>query len=234
MAIGCNLDAQVKPKPKRSLVTQCRTGRPTGVHRFVGQLLTWLIHLGVVGPLILGIADSSFLFAPFGNDLLVVVLTSRNHRDLPYYVIMAAVGSTLGVVLLDFVCRKGGEEMLKKMMKPKRLDYFKRRIARNAAIAIATACLAPPPFPFTLVIGSASAFEYPRKRLLATVFVARAIRFTIIGFLAIAFGRRILAIAKAPATTWVMLGFILLCVAGSAYQVVQWVRRSRKPAAVPA
>lgn len=204
------------------------------MHRVVGHLLSWLIRLGVFGPLLLGIADSSFLFAPFGNDLLVVVLTSRHHNHLPYYVLMAAFGSTLGVVLLDLVCRKGGEEMLKKMMKPKRLEYFKRRIAKNAAIAIATACLAPPPFPFTLVIGSASAFEYPRKKLLAMVFVARAIRFTIIGFLAIAFGQRILAIAKAPATTWVMLGFIALCVAGSAYQVYQWIRRSRKPAAVAA
>lgn len=202
------------------------------MHRAIGHVLTWLIHLGLFGPLILGIADSSFLFAPFGNDLLVVVLASRQHNHMPYYVAMASVGSTLGVVLLDLVCRKGGEEMLKKMMKPKRLEYFKRRIAKNAAIAIATACLAPPPFPFTLVIGSASAFEYPRRRLLATVLVARAIRFTIIGLLAIMFGRHILAIAKAPATTWIMVGFICLCVAGSAYQVVQWIRRSRKPRAV--
>ena len=66
----------------------------------------------------LGIADSSFLFLPFGNDLLVVILTARDHAHLPLYVLTASIGSTLGVLLLDAVCRKGGEEGLKKMMKP--------------------------------------------------------------------------------------------------------------------
>lgn len=195
---------------------------------FLRHFLVWLLHLGAFGPLLLGIADSSFLFFPFGNDLLVVILTVRHPAHLPFYVVTAAIGSTLGVVFLDLVCRKGGEEGLKKMMKPRRLEYFRRRMSSQAAIAIATACLAPPPFPFTLVIASASAFAYPRPRLLGLVFIARAIRFTLVGWLAIEFGQRILRIAKAPETTWIMLGFIFLCVIGSAFQVVQWVRRSRR------
>jgi len=192
------------------------------------NLLGWLLSLGAFGPLLFGIADSSFLFLPFGNDLLVVILTVRNHAHLPLYILTAAMGSTLGVVLLDLVCRKGGEEGLKRMMKPGRLEYFKRRMSNQAAVAIGLACLAPPPFPFTLVIASASAFAYPRPKLLGLVFVARAIRFAIIGWLAIRFGGDILRIARAPETTWIMVGFIVLCVLGSAYQVMQWVRRSRK------
>jgi membrane protein YqaA with SNARE-associated domain len=196
----------------------------------VRDLLVWLLRLGFFGPLLLGIADSSFLFLPFGNDLLIVILTARDHSHLAVYVVMAAIGSTLGVVLLDAVCRKGGEEGLKKMMKPKRLEYFKRRMSNQAAVAIGLACLAPPPFPFTLVIASASAFDYPRQRLLGLVFVTRAIRFTIVGFLAIRYGRDILRIAGAPEATWIMLGFIVLCVVGSTFQVMQWVRRSRRSA----
>jgi membrane protein YqaA with SNARE-associated domain len=192
----------------------------------VRHLFAWLLKLGIFGPLILGIADSSFLFLPFGNDLLVVILVARNHSQLPFLILTAAIGSTIGVFLLDAVCRKGGEEGLKRMMKPRRLEYFKRRMTNQAAIAIATACLAPPPFPFTIVIASASAFAYPRRRLLGLVFVARAIRFTIVGLLAIRFGSNILRIARAPETTWVMLGFITLCILGSAYQVMQWIRRS--------
>ncbi len=199
-----------------------------GVQGLLRHLLTWLLHLGVLGPLILGVADSSFLFFPFGNDLLVVILAARDHAHLPIYVVMAAIGSTLGVLLLDAVCRKGGEEGLKRMMKPRRLEYFKRRMTNRAGIAIGLACLAPPPFPFTLVIASASAFAYPRQRLLALVFVTRSVRFTIVGLLAIRFGRDILRIANAPATTWIMLGFIALCTIGSAFQVMQWVRRSRR------
>ena len=192
------------------------------------HLLAWLLQLGIFGPLLLGIADSSFLFLPFGNDLLIVILTARHHAQLPFYVLTAAVGSTLGVLLLDAVCRKGGEEGLKKMMKPRRLDYFKRRMSNQAALAVVLACLAPPPFPFTLVIASASAFAYPRPRLLGLVFVARAVRFMIVGLLAVRFGRDILRIARAPETTWIMLGFILLCLIGSTCQVMQWIRRSRR------
>ena len=198
------------------------------MHSLLRHLFLWLLRLGVFGPLLLGIADSSFLFLPFGNDLLIVILTVRNHAHLALYVVTASIGSTLGVLLLDAVCRKGGEEGLKKMMKPGRLEYFKRSMTNQAAIAILLACLAPPPFPFTLVIASASAFEYPRQRLLGLVFFARSIRFTIVGLLAIHYGREILRIAREPETTWIMLGFILLCVLGSAYQVTQWVRRSRR------
>ena len=194
----------------------------------VRHLLAWLLKLGLFGPLLLGIADSSFLFLPFGNDLLVVTLTVRNHADLPLYVLTASIGSALGVLLLDAVCRKGGEEGLEKMMKPQRLAFFKRRMSNQAAVAIGVACLAPPPFPFTLVIASASAFSYPRPKLLGLVFVARAVRFTIIGLLAIRFGRQILRIASAPETEWIMLAFIVLCLMGSGFQVLQWIRRSRK------
>jgi membrane protein YqaA with SNARE-associated domain len=192
------------------------------------HLLAWLLSLGLFGPLIFGIADSSFLFLPFGNDLLVVILTVRDHGHLPFYVVTAAIGSTLGVLLLDAVCRKGGEEGLKRMMKPRRLEYFKGRMSNRAAIAIGLACLAPPPFPFTVVIASASAFAYPRARLLGLVFITRAIRFSIVGWLAIRFGRDILRIATEPETTWIMLGFIAVCIIGSTFQALQWVRRSRR------
>src|SRR5580658_255035 len=199
-----------------------------GVSSVLRHLFVWLVSLGLFGPLIFGVADSSFLFLPFGNDLLVVILTVRDHAHLPFYVVTAAIGSTLGVLLLDVVCRKGGEEGLKRMMKPRRLEYFKRRMGNQAAIAIGLACLAPPPFPFTIVIASASAFAYPRPRLLGLVFITRAIRFSIVGWLAIRFGRDILRIAREPETTWIMLGFIAVCIIGSAFQVLQWVRRSRR------
>jgi len=202
------------------------------VQRLLRHFLVWLLHLGLFGPLILGIADFSFLFLPFGNDLLVVFLTARDHVHLLLYVLTSTIGSTLGVLLLDTVCRKGGEEGLKRMMKPERLEYFKQHMSNQAAFAIGLACLAPPPFPFTLVIASASAFAYPRQRLLGLVFVARSVRFTIVGLLAIRFGRHILRIANAPEMTWIMLGFIALCIVGSAFQVTQWVRRSHRFAPV--
>jgi membrane protein YqaA with SNARE-associated domain len=190
-------------------------------------LFAILLHAGGFGLVILGILDSSFLFLPFGNDLLLVVLAARHHENLPLYVVAASLGSAIGVLLLDLVCRKGGEEGLKKMISPRRLDYLKQKMSQNAAVALIVACLTPPPFPFTAVIAAASAFQYPRLRLLAYVFGARAIRFILIGLAAIWFGRRILRIANSPEFVWFIVGFSALCVIGSALSVMRWVRLSR-------
>jgi membrane protein YqaA with SNARE-associated domain len=189
--------------------------------------LSFFLTLGVAGPLLLGILDSSFLFLPMGNDLLLVILISREHSRYVPYAIVAAVGSTLGVVLLDLVCREGGEEGLKKMLKPKRFEQIKKRMSQKAGFAIALACLAPPPFPFTAVIAAASAFAYPRARLLAVVFVSRLIRYTLIGWGAIVFGRDIIRIARSNEFYWAMVVFVVMCLVGSTISAVGWIRRTR-------
>lgn len=191
-----------------------------------------LLHLGLFGPLILGVLDSSFLFLPFGNDILLVVLIAGNHRGFARYVPMAAVGSTIGVFLLDLVCRRGGEEGLRKMMKPKRFDYFEKKIKKDAGFAVAVACIAPPPFPFTAVIAAASAFQYSRKRELLIVFFARLLRFSLVGIAAIFLGRDILRIAHSRPFYWSMVGFIALCAIGSAISVYGWVRRGKGQGAI--
>ena len=91
--------------------------------------------------------------------------------------------------------------------------------------AIVLGCLAPPPFPFTLVVATTNALGYPRKKLLATVAAARAARFLILGYLAIRFGRHILRIADSEPFRWTMIVFVVLCIAGSALSIAKWVRR---------
>ena len=196
------------------------------MHGAIRHLLSVFIHLGALGPLILGILDSSFLFLPFGNDLLVVLLTARDPEHFELYALTAAVGSTLGVVLLDAVCRKGGEQGLKRLTSQARIAYITRTIRKDLRFAIVLACLAPPPFPFTIVIGASSALQYPRARLLGTVFVSRTVRFFLISLLAVWQGRHILRIARSTEFAWFMTGLIALCLAGSAFQVVRWTRRN--------
>jgi membrane protein YqaA with SNARE-associated domain len=197
------------------------------MHALLHALFRFLFHIGPFGLFILGVLDSSFFFLPFGNDLLLVVLVARHHAYLPLYVLAASLGSATGVLLLDLVCRKGGEEGLKKIVSRKRHNYLKKRMSNHAMAPLVIACLAPPPFPFTAVVATASALQYPKPRLLAYVFGARAVRFTLIGFLAIQFGRRILRIAASPEFTWFVVGFSALCIIGSALSIMRWIRLSR-------
>jgi hypothetical protein len=104
-------------------------------------------------------------------------------------------------------------------------------MATRSTLAVVVACLAPPPFPFTIVVASASAFQYARSRLLTVVFLARAVRFTLLGLLALWLGRHVLRIIRSEEFTWFMIGFSVLCLVGSAIQVFRWVQRGRPVAA---
>jgi uncharacterized membrane protein YdjX (TVP38/TMEM64 family) len=195
---------------------------------FFRHLLHILLQLGYFGPLVMGVLDSSFLFLPFGNDLLVVSLVARHHQGLVFYVLSAATGSTLGVLLLDLVARKGGEEGIQKVAGPKRFDYLKRKIGEKGGRAIVLGCLAPPPFPFTMLVATNSALGYPRLRLLWIVWLTRALRFAVIGLLAMKFGHAILRIINSSAFKWSMVVFIAICIVGSALSITKWVRKSRR------
>ncbi|MDQ2843561.1 MAG: hypothetical protein M3Y72_21470 [Acidobacteriota bacterium] len=191
------------------------------------HLLRFLYHLGYFGPFVLGIFDSSFLFLPFGNDLLVIVLTARHHAAYLLYVASAVCGSTLGVLLLDLSARRMGEAGVTRVAGQRRFENLKRKIGQYGGKAIAAACLAPPPFPFTMAIAVNSALGYPRKRLLAIVAASRATRFLILGALAIKFGRVIIRIASSSGFRYFMYAFTAVCIAGSVFSIFKWVRKGR-------
>ena len=198
------------------------------MHRLAFHLYLLFSHLGGFGLLLLGVLDSSFLFLPLGNDLLLVALTA-NHRDRwVYYVFMSTAGSTLGCFALDLVSRKGGEKGLNKSLSPRRFEYVKKKIAKGAAFALIVASLAPPPFPFTAVVAAAAAFGYSRRRLLATIAFSRAVRFTIIALLALRFGPSILRLAESPVVQRVIVVFTAVCLIGSGVSIYRLVQRSRE------
>ncbi len=204
------------------------------MHGFAHALFRFFWDLGGPGLLLLGILDSSFLFAPLGNDLLVVALTAHYHSTplMLYFAAMSTIGSVLGCLLVDMVFRPAGEHGLAKHLPAQRIGYLKGKVERNAVWALITASIAPPPFPFTPFIMAAAALQYPRKKMLAITGAARMARFTALGALALVFGRHILEWAQSGVVQGILIGLIVVCIVGSAISVVGWVRRSRKPAQV--
>jgi membrane protein YqaA with SNARE-associated domain len=198
--------------------------------RHLAQVLgVFFWKLGGPGLLLLGILDSSFLFAPLGNDLLVVAMTARRHSAalMLYYAFMSTVGSVLGCLLVDVLLRRAGEKGLERHLPRKRLEYVKCKVQKNAAWALVLASIAPPPFPFTPFVMAAAALQYPRWRMAAIVGAARMVRFTVLGVLALLFGRRILRWVETPVLQWLLIGLMVVCVVGSVLSVVGWIRRSR-------
>jgi len=200
------------------------------MRHLIQVLLPLFWKFGGISLLVLGIVDSSFLFAPLGNDLLVVAMTAQYHSAwrMVYYSAMSTIGSVLGCLLLDLVFRRAGEEGLKKHLPPRRLEFVRTKVNKNAAWALVVASIAPPPFPFTPFIMAASALQYPRQRMLAVVAGARMVRFTGLGILALFFGERFLRWAEHDVVQGFLIGVIVLSVAGSTLSVIGWIRRSRR------
>lgn len=197
------------------------------VKQFVNSLFILLSHHGGIGLLVVGLFDSSILFMPLGNDLLIVAMSSRKHALIPYYAAMAAAGSVLGCLTIDFLVRKGGEKELEKHVSHRRFDYVKKRMNKNAAWALAFASLMPPPFPFTPFVAAAAALQYPRRKLLSVIGTTRLVRFSIEGTLAFFVGRRLLRIARSSSFEYAIGSLIFVCVAGSTISVYRWIKQSK-------
>lgn len=193
-----------------------------------------LLHLGYLGPFFMGVMDSSFLFLPIGNDLLVVILTARHHSDAWIYVLSATVGSATGALLLDVVCRKIGESGVQKVTGEQRFTNLKNKVGQRGGFFVALACLGPPPFPFTAIVATVSALAYPRAKLLAVVAVSRLVRFVILSLLAIQYGHAILRIINTPAFKWSVGTVAALCIIVSIFSILKWVRAGRSGREAPA
>jgi len=194
-----------------------------------------VVKFGGIGLLVLGILDSSYLFLPWGNDLLVVALTAR-HGSVAYmfyYAAMSTIGSVLGCLLLDVTLRPLGEKGLEKYLPKKRVEKLKQRIERSGGKTLAIASLAPPPFPFTVFVMAAAALQYSPRRMAAVIGATRMLRFTILGFLVLRFGTRILSWAKSPVVQVFLIVLIILYTVGSVVSVISWIRRGRSGRQIP-
>jgi membrane protein YqaA with SNARE-associated domain len=201
--------------------------RRTGEAFPVRSVLHFFLRLGVFGLLGMGLLDSSILFLPFGNDLLVVVLTARQPERFWLYAIFATLGSLMGCTVTDFLSRKIGQVGMEKMMNPKRLEHVQGRLKKHAFWVLGTAALMPPPFPFTVFLMAAAAVQISRWRLLTALAAGRFIRFVVIALLAVKFGGQIIALSKRDELRYFVIGLAVISIVGSAFSVAKWVRSSR-------
>ena len=182
--------------------------------------------LGALGIFLLGICDSSFLFVPFSNDLLLIALVSseRNSWQWVIYTIAAALGSVVGVTLVDLVMRKAGNEGLEKFVGSKKLEKVKEKLEKRGAWAVFFTTLMPPPFPFTAVIVAASALQMPWRGMLIAVFAGRLIRFTAESLLALYFGRQVFRFLNSDYVEYLVYGLIAVAVVGTFLTARKWLR----------
>jgi len=183
----------------------------------------------VFGLFLLSALDSSFLVLPFGNDLLLIALVSSNRDSLVWiaYVVVSAIGSLVGVFVVDLIMRKAGEKGLERFVSQRKIEKLKSKIENKAGITVFIATLIPPPFPFTPAVMTASALQTPRGKLLSAVFFGRLLRFGIEAVLALYFGRQLIAFINSDVVSYIVYAIIGVGVVLSTLSVLKWLKRNK-------
>ena len=196
---------------------------------FSGWILRVFRRLGVFGLFLLSALDSSFLVLPFGNDLLLIALVSSNRDSLVWiaYVVVSAIGSLVGVFVVDLIMRKAGEKGLERFVSQRRIEKLKSKLENKAGITVFIATLIPPPFPFTPAVMTASALQTPRVKLYSAVFFGRLLRFGAEAVLALYFGRQVIGFINSDVVTYIVYGMIGIAVVLSTLSVLKWLKRNK-------
>jgi membrane protein YqaA with SNARE-associated domain len=172
------------------------------------------------GPLALGILDASLIFfLPLAIDMVVIIMASRHHQTFWLYPLLAAIGSVIGSAITFAIGRWIGESGLERFASEHRIERLKCRVRDKGAIAMALPALIPPPFPFTPFVLTCGALDVDRWRFFSTLFLARIARFGAESLLALVYGRQIIAWLRSDTMQMVIVGFVIVAIAGSAFSV---------------
>jgi membrane protein YqaA with SNARE-associated domain len=167
----------------------------------LGQRLGYfIVHvpLYVAGPamILIGALDSSLLSLPEVNDYLVVARCFTHPRAVFFFPLFAATGSVLGCLLLYTILRRGGQAVLHRRFRVEHVQRVEQAYARFGILALAVPALLPPPMPFKIFVATAGALQFPRRRFLLTILVARSLRYYTEGILAVFYGERVVRFLK--------------------------------------
>lgn len=194
-----------------------------------GSIFRFFRRLGVLGLFLMSALDSSFLVLPFGNDLLLIALVSSNREGWGWiaYVLVSAIGSVVGVFVIDLLMRNAGEKGLERFVSARKIEKLKSRLENKMGISIFIATLIPPPFPFTPAVMTASALQCSRVKLFSAVFFGRLLRFGAEAVLALYFGRQVIAFMNSDVVTYIVYGLIGIAVILSTFSVLRWLKRNQ-------
>ena len=129
----------------------------------------WLLHVGAVGLIPLGLLDNSLIPVPGSMDVATILLSARQEQSWLYYALMATAGSLIGGFLTYRLARKGGKEALQHRFARKTLDKVDNIFRRWGFGAIAIPALLPPPVPMVPFLFAAGATQYPASKFLAAL-----------------------------------------------------------------
>ena len=198
--------------------------KPTLEH----SMRRWLVHLGAVGFLPLGLIDSSIIPLPGSMDVLTIILAARSPELWFYYAVAATLGSVLGAFVTYRLARKGGEKSLEQRLSAKSMKRVVKLFERWGFAAIAIPALLPPPMPLVPFVLAAGAMQYSVKKFLVAMALGRIVRYSILGYLAARYGRKMLPFLVQHGHPAIAAVLGLAVTAGLAYLVYRGIKSKKR------
>jgi membrane protein YqaA with SNARE-associated domain len=159
------------------------------VARFLEQLGATLLLLGPAGLFLAALLDSSFLSLVEVTDILVVQWAIRDPSRVWMAILALSLGSLAGSSMLFHLGRKGGEGLLERRFGGTRAVDAREAFQRWNVAAVAVPAMLPPPAPFKLFVLAAGVFGCRYRTFALTVFLSRALRYSVWAVLAVVYGR---------------------------------------------
>jgi len=174
-----------------------------------------LHHLGIWGPFAIAFADAALFGMPV--DAIVATYVYNDHERMLFYVLMAALGETLGSVPLYIVGYLGGEKVLRKRISEERFLRIHKSFEQHEFWALMFPAMLPPPMPFKLFVLGAAVFEMKFRDFLLAIFAGRLVRFLTLALLTLWFGPQIVELMGTLFRRhgiWILIGLAALALLG--------------------
>ncbi len=185
--------------------------------------------LSPLGLLVLATLDSTVaFFLPFANDTVVIYLAASHPDYFWLYPGLAVVGGLAGGLTTYWVGRRIGEDGIERWVTPRRMAGVRRKAQdQGGAVALAIPAIIPPPFPFTPFMLASGALRVNPGTFFALASGVRFVRFTAEAMLARVYGKHLVAWMSSGVFREIVLGFIVLALAGSAWSIYALVKKTR-------
>jgi len=200
------------------------------VRDFISRIYGLALALGGPGLFTVAFLDSSFISLPQINDLLVVLMVTRDKAWMPYYAAMATLGSVTGCYVIYRLAEKGGETFLRKRLKQGHMNRALAMYKKHGLLALIVPGLLPPPAPFKLFVLAAGLAEVKPSRFVLGVAISRGTRYFALGLLSVYYGDAAMELMRTRGRD-VALGLVAVIVVSA---LVFWlVQRQRNRAPAP-
>ncbi len=163
----------------------------------------WLTHLGGLGIFFVAVLDSSVIPLPLpgSTDLLLLWLVA--HNGDPWLLGLTAIaGSILGGYTTWNIGRRGGEAALQRYVPARVLRRIVGWIERHRILAVFLPALLPPPVPLMPFLLASGALGVSRNRFLVVYGAARTLRYSLIAWLGVTYGRHAIRLWSATLQKW--------------------------------